>query len=66
MSGTKQLCTHPLDQAEKEMLLVRVDDLLRTLGSPGDWGYGTKLGDLTLHLLALRAEISAAKIGGAT
>ena len=31
--------------------------LLRYLGSPGDWGYDTKLGRLTEVLHGLRAEI---------
>ena len=30
----------------REVLLLRLDDLLRLLNAPGDWGYGTKLGEL--------------------
>lgn len=37
---------------------ARVDDLLRFLGAPGDWGYDTELGDLTLNLLRIRGLIN--------
>lgn len=36
---------HRIDEAA--ILQMRVDDLVRMLGAPGDWGYGTKLGELT-------------------
>lgn len=57
MTDLKKLAACPLTTREKETLLVRVNDLLRFLGAPGDWGYGTRLGDLTLDLLSLRAQI---------
>lgn len=38
----------------RERLLLRIDDLLRLLGAPGDWGYDTKLGELTQILFVQR------------
>ena len=42
---------------ERELLLLRLDDLLRLLNAPGDWGYGTKLGELTKLLLIARDDL---------
>ena len=41
----------------REGLLLRLDDLLRLLNAPGDWGYGTKLGELTKLLLIARDDL---------
>lgn len=41
----------------REVLLLRLDDLLRLLNAPGDWGYGTKLGELTNLLLIARDDL---------
>ena len=41
----------------RDVLLLRLDDLLRLLNAPGDWGYGTKLGELTKLLLIARADL---------
>ena len=54
------LAAHPLNEADKARLLLRIDDLLKFLGAPGDWGYSSKLGTITVHLLALRKEIMEA------
>lgn len=51
------ICFHPLSEAERAKLLLRLDDLLRFLGAPGDWGYGTQLGDLTIELKRLRLRV---------
>lgn len=52
------LVAHPLNDAEKAKLLLRLDDLLKFLGSPGDWGYSTKLGVMTQTLTVLRREVA--------
>ena len=41
----------------REVLLLRLDDLLRLLNAPGDWGCGTKLGELTKLLLIARDDL---------
>jgi len=45
---------------DRSRLLMRIDDVLRTLGAPGDWGYGTKLGELTRVLHAQKQVLCAA------
>ena len=52
------LVAHPLNERERSTLLLRLDDLLKFLGAPGDWGYESKLGVMTQQLLALRREIA--------
>ena len=46
-----------------------LDPLLRYAGSPGDWGRESKLGQLTMRLMQVRAELAVAstlpKEGGA-
>lgn len=54
----RPLTRSPLSSEERETLLRLTEDLARYLGSPGDWGYGTKLGDLTIYLTRLRVEIA--------
>jgi hypothetical protein len=54
------LCTSPLSVEEAQRLQDNLEPLLRFLGSPGDWGYQSKLGRLTCVLLDLRAEITKA------
>ena len=50
-----------LRASEKTALLMRLDDLLRFLGAPGDWGYNTQLGKMTLRLIELRRNVAAAE-----
>jgi len=45
---------------ERAKLEVRLDDLLRFLNAPGDWGYGTPMADLTLYLLKFRELLNRA------
>ena len=54
------LCSSPLSRAETIRLTENMMPLLRFLGSPGDWGYDTKLGQLTIALGNLRAEVARA------
>ena len=54
------LCSSPLSSTEALQLESNLMPLLRYLGSPGDWGYETKLGRLTILLLELRVEIRQA------
>lgn len=54
-----------LSASEASTLRLRIDDLLRFLGSPGDWGYGTKLGELTQILHAQRGALPATDSPGA-
>jgi hypothetical protein len=44
------LCNSPLNGKERQRLLGLVDALRGYLGSPGDWGYGTALGRLTIDM----------------
>lgn len=51
MTAYSDFCALPpndVTDAERIRLLMRLDDLLRVLGAPGDWGYDTQLGKLTL------------------
>lgn len=52
------LCSSPLSRDEVIRLHENLMPLLRFLGSPGDWGYKTKLGRLTIVLGNLRAEVA--------
>lgn len=47
-----------LSQAERARWLAVLDQLLRYAGSPGDWGYESKLGRLTLVARDLRRDIA--------
>ena len=47
----------PLSEVEKARLLAYLEPLLRHLGAPGDWGYETKLGRMTIRLSELRNDI---------
>lgn len=49
---------HPLSPHERATLALRLDDLLRFLGAPGDWGYDTELGGFTLMALRMRALLN--------
>ena len=60
------LCASPLSMDEVIQLESNIMPLLRYLGSPGDWGYGTKLGRLTEVLHGLRSEIRQAAKNAAT
>lgn len=51
------LLAQPLNERERESMLAHMDAFLLHLGAPGDWGYETKLGVLTLRLREVRYEI---------
>ena len=53
----KELPDNHTSQKDRERLLMRIDDLLRLLGAPGDWGYDTKLGELTQILFVQRTAL---------
>jgi len=48
----------PLSEVEKARLLAHLEPLLRFLGAPGDWGYETKLGQMTIRLRELNNDLS--------
>lgn len=52
------LARQPLTTAEKVRLQALLDPLVGFLGRPGDWGYGTKLGDLAIRLRVLQDEVA--------
>ncbi|TXT37395.1 MAG: hypothetical protein FD135_3626 [Comamonadaceae bacterium] len=56
------LCASPLNFEMAVKLEVQIDNLLKTLGRPGDWGYKTKLGVATQTLTALAAEVRDQKM----
>jgi hypothetical protein len=51
------LAASPLSIEERARWIAVLDPLLRYAGSPGDWGYESKLGILTKHLYSVRAQI---------
>lgn len=51
------LATCTLSLEERAKWLGVIDPMLRYGGSPGDWGYDSKLGRLLLVLREVRAEI---------
>lgn len=59
------LCSSALSRDEAIRLHENLMPLLRFLGSPGDWGYETKLGRLTIVLGNLRAEVARARYAAA-
>ena len=59
--NTLPLCASLLSRDEAVRLETNLMPLLRYLGSPGDWGYETKLGRLTIVLGNLRAEVARAR-----
>ena len=46
-----------LSDVDRAVLVRLVGHLADFLRAPGDWGYGTKLGDLTDRLLEVRREL---------
>ena len=46
-----------LNLREVHQLLSHIEALLHVLGSPGDWGYETKLGELTQILNVEQGEL---------
>ena len=52
------LATSPLSLDERANWISALDPLLKYAGSPGDWGYRSKLGLLTQRLLQVRQEIT--------
>lgn len=59
------LSTCPLNQSERERWLDVLSVILRYAGAPGDWGYESKLGMTTKHLIELRQEIANQQPGTA-
>lgn len=53
----------PLSLEEAAKWINVIDPLLKYAGSPGDWGYKSKLGILTQRLYEVRAQIVAAHEG---
>ncbi len=51
------LCASPLTYDEAMKIEAHLEPLLRYLGSPGDWGYETKLGCLVMTLQGLRSAV---------
>lgn len=51
------LAESTLSLEERARWLSVLDPILKYAGSPGDWGYGSKLGVLTLKLHQVRHEI---------
>ncbi len=57
------LSESPLSIEERARWIAVLDPLLKYAGSPGDWGYQSKLGVLTQKLHQARAEIVGAAGG---
>ena len=51
------LVASQLSEVDRAVLIRLVGHLADFLRAPGDWGYGTKLGDLTDRLIAVRREL---------
>lgn len=62
MSESIPLCRSPLSIAEQQRLLGLLDALNGFLGRPGDWGYGTVLGNLAIVALNARADVASASV----
>ncbi len=62
MSQPTQLCTSALSSVEQARLLGLLDSLAGSLRSPGDWGYGTTLGNLTISVLNARQAVRTAPV----
>ena len=54
------LSSSPLSMNEAIRIESEITTLLRYLGSPGDWGYKTKLGQFIEALYCLRTEVRIA------
>ena len=54
---TPPLAFHNLSEAERHRLFASLEPLRQFLGSPGDWGYGSRLGNLTLEVIAIHREL---------
>lgn len=52
------VCSCPMKPHERATLELRLNDLLKFLNAPGDWGYGTPMADLTLYLLEFRQKLA--------
>ncbi|HAR61751.1 MAG TPA: hypothetical protein DCS18_16380 [Alcanivorax sp.] len=57
------LSSTPLTDREALELDMRLAGLSRFLGAPGDWGYGTKLGNFTLDVKRLLADLRSSEEG---
>lgn len=57
-AGSAEAAPFNLSERERGVLDTRLNDLLKFLNAPGDWGYGTPMADLTLYLLNFRAKLN--------
>lgn len=62
MNQPAKLCASALSPVEQARLLGLLDSLAGYLRSPGDWGYGTTLGNLTISVLNAREAVRAAPV----
>jgi len=53
----KPLSRAQLSMSEKLRLAESMAPLISFLGAPGDWGYGSRLADLTIELKQIRNEL---------
>jgi hypothetical protein len=53
-----RLSAKPLSAVERATLDLRLNDLMKFLNRPGDWGHDTVLGNLTASLLNFRARLN--------
>lgn len=58
----KPLSVQPLSAEETNNLLLLLTPLRKFLGSPGDWGYGTKLADLTIDVARICTKLENPEI----
>ncbi len=60
--NTPVLATTSLNAKEQARLLGLLDALAGYLGSPGDWGYGTQLGNFTIQVFAIRDAVKSQQV----
>ena len=53
---------HGFSPVEQARLIGLLDSLAAYLGAPGDWGYGTTLGNLTISVLNARQAVRTAPV----
>lgn len=56
------LRSNELSYIERDRLLAHIDPLLAYLGAPGDWGYGTVLGQFAIELREIQHAVRTAAI----
>jgi hypothetical protein len=57
-AGSAEAAHFNLSERERGVLETRLNDLLRFLNAPGDWGYDTPMADLTIYLLKFREMLN--------